>query len=168
MTPKEKQILSIIAAIAVLAGGYVWASNHRKTSAPQPQNQTQQQDEMVNWKTYNNDKYGYEVKYPAEWKVKEYAEGVEIGPDPDVYRNVSFSVGLDTRAMDTILSQAKASNTGFTNTMINGQDAVRHDEGWTGVVDYFVAYNGKTLHLTTKNNFGNTADQILSTFKFTK
>ena len=42
MIPKKKQILSVIAAIVILAGGYVWAVKYQKTPATQPQNQTQQ------------------------------------------------------------------------------------------------------------------------------
>src|SRR3989344_811982 len=40
ITLKEKQILSVIAAVAILAGGYVWATKHQTTSL-QPSPSTQ-------------------------------------------------------------------------------------------------------------------------------
>ncbi len=44
--------------------------------APQPQAQTQPTDDMANWKTYTNAKYGFEVRHPMELTIKEDAKGV--------------------------------------------------------------------------------------------
>ncbi len=57
------EILGIILAGAVLAGGYYWYESH-KANTPNTPNQIQHQDETANWKTYKNTKFGYEIKYP--------------------------------------------------------------------------------------------------------
>ncbi len=67
MTFKKRQILTTIAAIAILAGAYVWAIKYLK---PQEHHaQTLTPDQTANWKTYKNDKYGFEVRYPTTWPI---------------------------------------------------------------------------------------------------
>ncbi|MDP3730912.1 MAG: hypothetical protein Q8R34_00180 [bacterium] len=33
-------------------------------------------NEISDWKTYRNEKYGFELKYPAEWKIENTSNGV--------------------------------------------------------------------------------------------
>ncbi len=41
------------------------------TFTPRP-SPVQKINEVLNWKTYQNDKYGFELKYPGDWKVEFY------------------------------------------------------------------------------------------------
>ena len=84
MTPNQKQLLSIIAAVAILAGGYVWASNHRKTSAPQPQNQVQKQkpspvvqtNSSCKTAVYSDSNIGFSMNYFSDlWKKAQLPSG---------------------------------------------------------------------------------------------
>ena len=69
-------VVLIVAGVLVLGGGGYYAVKKYKTPAIQPvvgQNQTSTQptqDETVNWKSYTNSQYGFEVKYPPESEVK--------------------------------------------------------------------------------------------------
>lgn len=59
-------------------------------------------NEKVAWKTYGNDKNGFEIKYPGNWKMKEYKDNngkiISVAFDPaDVASQSSFET-LDTPA----------------------------------------------------------------------
>ncbi len=75
MTLKEKQIISIIAAVAILAGGFVWASKYRKAPEPliHPQTQTQNPDSTpsatAGWKTFENAEFTFQ--YPNKLNLSE-------------------------------------------------------------------------------------------------
>lgn len=61
-------ILIVILILAGLAGAYYFG----KTQVPKPQPQTiipsSSPDETANWKTYTNNKYKYQFKYPPAWE----------------------------------------------------------------------------------------------------
>ena len=59
----------IIIAVLVLGGGYwVWKE---KAVAPVPSTPSVDTVDTTNWKTYRNDQYGFEVKYPIDLKLYE-------------------------------------------------------------------------------------------------
>src|SRR3989344_5162507 len=62
-------------------------------------------DETTNWKVYKNDEYGFEVKYPRDWTIKEDTLANEInfgerglvtgvGGEKIIIEKIGFSVGL--------------------------------------------------------------------------
>lgn len=68
----------IILIVAITAGMFVWLSQKNNPIETQTQmvkvNSDKNQkikaiDETANWKTYQNNQYGYELKYPADWKI---------------------------------------------------------------------------------------------------
>ena len=63
---KNKQGFSAVALVIIIAvlaiGGYaVWQKQDNSLSTPSV--------DTTNWKTYRNDKYGFEFKYPNEWHL---------------------------------------------------------------------------------------------------
>ncbi len=73
-------IILIIAGVLVLAGGgfYLYQKSNSKNQNTESPVQNQQQtaaDETANWKTYKNDQYGFEVKYPSDWETKIFNVG---------------------------------------------------------------------------------------------
>lgn len=82
-------ILIVIILGAIGAGGYVYTKNQNQlvvtpTPITTPDNSfktlpvTTTTDETANWKTYKSEKYGFEFKYPAEWRVFENDNRVDI------------------------------------------------------------------------------------------
>lgn len=76
-----------ILIIAVVGGAYYLgrSTSPKPSSNPVVISQTSQptpdpssSDETANWKTYRNENFGFEVKYPSEWMVKDLVDYVYI------------------------------------------------------------------------------------------
>src|SRR3989344_3231718 len=85
LTPK---LLAIIVAALVLAGiaygGYWYWQEQDLIVPPSPS----PADETSEWKTYRNERYGFEIKYPASKPINEYESNVKND-------NLFFSLDID-------------------------------------------------------------------------
>ena len=72
-------IALVLVGIVILALGayFVWQKNLSGTTAPPVASQPVP-DETANWKTYTNTQYGFEVKYPPDWKIAETKSSSEV------------------------------------------------------------------------------------------
>lgn len=79
---KKQQLYILIGIGIILIGGVVLVWQKRANQElPQKQSQKQEQNEQQNkeqqavdigdWKIYQDKKYGFEVKYPKDWEIKE-------------------------------------------------------------------------------------------------
>jgi len=132
-------------------------------------------DSMGSWETYANQTYGFKVKYPRDWQVKE--EPLPVYPDtftvkvsfvsPSLKDKVVFNVrpkgdeGMIREAY-SIVSEKKITVGGVVGDKIIG----------TGHKDGSVR---ETLILVTKDSYlyeikgeGKNFDQMVSSFEFTK
>ena len=155
-------ILAVIITVVLMNfGGFLFAggltSSKSKSSKP-----------AVSPKTYENSKYGFEVKYPPHWLAVESDSGVIINP-PEAGGNVYFGVSADDRPLETIRSLVAVSKIIPTDVKVAGElgfeysDPVPHRA-------IFIAHKNQTFIFRVYNSvstFGQ-ADQILSTFKFTE
>ncbi len=63
------EVLGIVVAGAVLAGGYFYYASHQKPVVQVPAHQEQQKDTTADWKMYTNTVFGFELKYPDGMQV---------------------------------------------------------------------------------------------------
>jgi hypothetical protein len=152
-------------------------------------------DQTAGWKTYTNSQYGFEFKYPnnvvlntpPEGDVGPYLPATEISSSVDAWDNkdlvfsFSYSPEISNISPDEIskifalskedisLVPAKIVGIGGYKIIFENKTNSKPQSYFTNIISdfYFLEKNGKIFQLTAlKNN--NTANQMLSTFKFTK
>ena len=131
----------------------------------------------ADWKTYRNEEYGFEFKYPADWQI--YSEGarldrgsvklmiynVTFGP-PGVDGNPSLpmSVAVYTKSFtEEIMGLSESQGFEKEQTFVNGMGATKLTKGLN--TTFFVPHEEFDFVIGGDNK---TVDQILSTFKFIK
>ena len=100
-------LIVILITAAVGIGGYILGANQNQVvqNQPQPVPPTSQpfptlttatspapNGDRANWKTYRNEEFGFEIKYPADWKFKT-TEGTRINEYEDKFNLPRVYVG---------------------------------------------------------------------------
>ena len=113
----SKIVLIII--VLILIGGvyFIFGKKEKNIPAQNIENESSQSSQLIGgdlsmneWKTYKNEKYGLDFKYPSNWKIQEYKSGniengVSIGLDPmktisqSSYETLDRTPGLITIAL---------------------------------------------------------------------
>jgi len=185
-------VIGVVVFLAVLVGGGALILLNQKEDMPQIAEITKQEipqiDETADWKTYRNEEFGFEVKYPFAWtfKVAE-ASSFLITFYPDIYENnygIPIAVVLWFRDEKLIGEEYDSQlNLSFTETDLAGSNkqifyylhnksesrtaVIRldltnsiwgHAQGWTPI--------SREPYNTTNEGIDMTFRQILSTFRF--
>lgn len=143
-------------------------------------------DETATWKTYKNTNYGYEVKYPSEWKITSAHQSIISFGD-------TFTIGtecIDGRGFpeDAVSQSKKVTYNGrvFIINKVYVQDGKKLFE-YTATTEFPTNYRASNPSSELPADYYQTAckvvgfyvnvnknvtdsliEQILSTFKFTK
>jgi hypothetical protein len=134
-------------------------------------------DETAGWKTYKNTSDAFSLKYPSSWIYREGSEGPEFAPSDKLfsipYTEVFSPISVFIKTTDNF----DLSNTSFnqyeekpiTISEINTNRITGINKGTnTRITGVKFTHNGKIFIIVTfGNNYIQTFDQILSTFKFT-
>ncbi len=93
MEIKKISILLFSILIITIGGFLVWENNQNieisKIEQAEIQEQIQNKEEKIDtssWKTYKNEKYGFEVKYPQDWEY-DLIDGVTFGDKKNCERD---------------------------------------------------------------------------------
>jgi hypothetical protein len=73
---KPKWLVPVIIVVGIIVLGLItWGGYELFKPAPSklPGAGEIEQDQFKNWKTYRNEEYGFEVKYPKEWQSNDYS-----------------------------------------------------------------------------------------------
>ncbi len=179
---QTKTILIAILAVLVvaLAGvlGYQKLTQPETTPIVANQPVVQNKDETAGWKVYKNEQYGFEIKYPNDWKILHEGYYKE-----DVPYEISFSPTAESVGSAPISILVSINN--FESIQkVGGYDELvsEKDINFNNIVSKFQIMNGPEgevariiVPLKTDLNYifgyGNAKykeifDQMLSTFKF--
>ena len=143
----------IIVSIVLLAGGvlayqYWWAPKLETFSTPPPT-----PDETADWKTYRNEEFGFEIKYPAEYaletplgpeQVKIDGISIYVTPELKIYRGEAggYLLGETARGFpgNILLEDAMVDNVPFQK-------------------DYYIGYGGSLIWSSGINAFNKNKHQ---------
>jgi hypothetical protein len=144
-------------------------------------------DETADWKTYRDEEYGFEVKYPKELPVEQGGPLVE--PNVFYFGGGPYETAISLVVSDISEKEALSKKTERTEIIVAGQKGMRYKEKWEvpagwqrGVfveahtnqsITVDIEYQGRNyrFHLTDpieNQNAFEIFNQILSTFKFIK
>ena len=139
-------------------------------------------DPMANWKIYENEKYGYEIKYPENWNIKDFGmididnpnfTGLSLSSINNL--NVEISFNLSNIGRITLVEKSKysISNQKQSDVAINNIEGIKIsgdtiDSG--KVIAIFMHYpkEPKNTFIIRLNDYSklDVFNQVLSTFKF--
>jgi hypothetical protein len=84
-----KYLLIVFVFGIIVGAGSLWFSARQEPSYQPPEIK---KSETANWKTYRNEEYKYEVKYPSDWKINVIIDWLVTFTSPSVEKQFSITV----------------------------------------------------------------------------
>lgn len=163
-------IIIIVLAIVAVGGFYYYSQKSAQPKSAENSTQATITDQMAGWKTYTNSQYGIELKYPTTWNIVknpgdpsaiiELLDSEYPGkPDTDAPANIFVVSTMTDSEVKNISSGKLQENAGWSTTDFAGVPYK---------VVYFPSKDLKVVITVVNETSKAVADQILSTFKYSK
>jgi hypothetical protein len=146
--------------------------------------QNTKQDQVANWKTYTNTKYGFEFKYPKEWASwlvpgDTSEKNFSFGPsDKEIYvtGTIETLINQSTHQPITIAEYAgynsierqTPSKYGFSEITVGGKKVIVKSSSQIGTIVYIPLNTGETLIVSGPSQSSPLFEEMFASFKFTK
>jgi len=181
MKNKSSAVITAIIIIFVLAivGGATWYVLSKKQPSPPPP--AGEEDQFKDWKTYRNEEYGFEVKYPKDWSVNPTSDKVIIDFLPaDKNPMKAIQIFIDSNPQQLSLGEfydgkpgvelVNSATGGYSSLGIDGKSATRFKDVLGLVTIDVVVIPLNKINIRIEEGIDNREifNQILSTFKFIK
>ncbi len=177
----------IIAVVAAAIGGYIWWQCQQPTSTASPtseqagrqqetQQNAQEKAELAGWKTYTNEGYEFEFRYPNNFLLDENEPGyiVSVRGQNDNSGYGSFSVDIRAASVSDVNKDIKlfekldnyhktsiAGNQAFYSTSSYIEDGKKYTE-------YLIVKQNNTIMYQVLFRSDGVGEKIFSTLKFTE
>lgn len=163
----SKSIFLFIPAIFIVLLLAAISSKYQLTPKPIPVQISPTPVSETTWQTYRNDQYGFEFQYPSNLKIVDKGNYLEVG-----YNYVYFpsSDTLFSRVTLNTLKDSASQQQESCKDFFTPDTTVYHNENGTSyykVCDGYELFSVSNPSHHVQLKFQTTADQILSTFKFT-
>lgn len=170
-------VLFGLLGLAIVAGAYYYqVSQYQPDITPPAHHPKQVVNDSNTWKTYTNNQFGFEFKYPSYWILQTDPDGVGFaaeGADSAHPTPPPLVISFDGTKFTDIVRWANnqypdRNEKNIQTTQIAGQDAVRIEDLLIMGAFYEYAFikNGILFRFKFNSVSDGETNQILSTFKF--
>lgn len=178
MNEPHSKFFSRILIFILIAGGGILLFSQRVT---QKSSQLESVNPTANWQTYRNEQYGFEFRYPSNWKVENCGDDILINGHCDTDAAYVGYIHISTGSLDEQLQLF--ANFEKSDTTIAGINAVKinsvaYNPGGPGLLNgskqqsIFFSKDNLVFEIELveppNQNYAEVFSQILSTFKFIK
>jgi hypothetical protein len=165
-------VILALVGVGAYAGIWWWGNQNSKVAVP-----SATPDPTAGWQTYTNTQFGYSFKYPADWKLTEYTDGVDVEPPSSDGHNTYFGVSIDSRTWSQVQTEFNkpgvADQFVVQDIVVDGIPAKEYGvkSGNQTAGSIFLTFSNTTYHISLFRPAINptavkTVNDILSTLKF--
>lgn len=172
--PRSHAFLVALTTLMLISGAYAIWYSFNLPPEPEPENLSVTTDKFADWKTYRDEEYGFEFKYPNDFEVTVTPTNIiEISENPGekAYPGIWIEANSNPGGLSLIEWWQKTPGDHLQeqieNIKVGGVNVlkIKSSEG-LGEDHYLVSFNQKIIDILRIGLNDKVVDQMLSTFKF--